>query len=135
LWTLYRNDATWGLSRISRKQKLNGTADPLALTFPYVHDANAGEGVDIYIVDTGVRTTHSEFGGRASWGISFVGETTDNDGHGTHCAGTAAGSRFGVAKVRHVGFFCVFRGFRQVLMKAFLIESQCNLGSGPRPEW
>jgi cerevisin len=69
-----------------------------------VHDTNAGEGVDIYIVDTGVRISHSDFGGRASWGVSFVGETKDNRGHGTHCAGTAAGSRFGVAKVRPVGF-------------------------------
>jgi cerevisin len=104
LWALSRNNATWGLSRVSRKQKLNGTADPLALTFPYVHDTNAGQGVDIYIIDSGVRTTHSDFGGRASWGVSFVGLEEDIDGHGTHCAGTAAGSRFGVAKVRPVVF-------------------------------
>jgi cerevisin len=83
---------------------LEATADPSALTFPYVHDTNAGEGVDIYVVGSGVRTTHNEFGGRASWGVSFVGETEDNYGHGTQCAAIAAGSQFGVAKVRRVGF-------------------------------
>jgi len=49
--------------------------------------------VNIYVVDTGVSITHEQFGGRAKWGISYVTpvETTDNNGHGTHCAGTAAG--------------------------------------------
>jgi cerevisin len=57
-----------------------------ALTYTYTYDDSAGSGVDIYIVDTGVLTTHNQFGGRARWGASFVGETRDGNGHGTHCA-------------------------------------------------
>jgi subtilisin family serine protease len=46
----------------------------------------------------GVYVGHSDFGGRAVWGASFVGETTDGNGHGTHCAGTIGGTVYGVAK-------------------------------------
>jgi Subtilase family len=99
-----RFDAPWGLSRISKKNKLFD-GDPNGLYYSYVYNNTIeGKGVDIYIIDSGVRITHQDFGGRASWGVSFVGETADNTGHGTHCAGTAAGSRFGVAKVGRVLF-------------------------------
>ncbi|RXW14513.1 hypothetical protein EST38_g11343 [Candolleomyces aberdarensis] len=73
-----------------------------ALNYRYEYDDSAGEGVDIYIVDTGVLVSHSQFGGRARWGTSFVGTSTDGHGHGTHCAGTAAGSQFGVAKKANI---------------------------------
>ncbi|KAH6908860.1 serine protease [Coprinopsis sp. MPI-PUGE-AT-0042] len=95
--TATQTNAPWGLGRISQAGRLSSQSTT-ALTYSYTYDDSAGSGVDIYIVDTGVLTTHNQFGGRARWGASFVGGTSDGNGHGTHCAGTAAGSQFGVAK-------------------------------------
>lgn len=95
-------NAPWGLSRLSSSSKLSNQ-DTSALTYSYTYDSSAGAGVDIYIVDTGVFTSHSQFGGRASWGATFGGYAdADGNGHGTHCAGTAAGSQFGVAKSANI---------------------------------
>ncbi|CAE6393627.1 unnamed protein product, partial [Rhizoctonia solani] len=59
--------------------------------------ANGG-GVDIYGIDTGILTTHTAFGGRATWSATYGGYASrDGNGHGTHTAGTAAGSGFGPA--------------------------------------
>ncbi|KDR67404.1 hypothetical protein GALMADRAFT_130422 [Galerina marginata CBS 339.88] len=96
--TATQEDATWGLQRISTVDVI---ADPTApaQSFTYTYDDSAGEGVDIYIVDTGVYVNHTQFGGRATFGLA-VGSyaQADGSGHGTHCAGTAAGITFGVAK-------------------------------------
>ncbi|RDW82751.1 subtilisin-like serine protease PR1A-like protein [Coleophoma cylindrospora] len=83
--------APWGLGRISHRAK--GTTT-------YIYDTTAGSGITVYVVDTGVYAAHSQFGGRASMGANFVSGSanTDENGHGTHCSGTIAGSTYGVAK-------------------------------------
>lgn len=66
----------------------------------YQYDPNGGEGVKVYVIDTGVNVDHIDFGGRASWGHTVPNGDLDSDGngHGSHCAGTIAGSRYGIAK-------------------------------------
>jgi subtilisin family serine protease len=82
----------WGLDRIDQR------ARPLSGTYTY---SNTGAGVKAYIIDTGIRLTHTDFGGRAITGIDAVtngGSASDCHGHGTHVAGTVGGSTYGVAK-------------------------------------
>lgn len=91
--------APWGLARISHRKKLSfGTFTK------YEYDSTGGEGVDVYIIDTGIYIDHDEFGGRASWGKTMpVGDVDeDKNGHGTHCAGTIASRKYGVAKAANV---------------------------------
>jgi len=87
-----QTQATWGLDRISERE-LN-----LDDTYPY--PSQAGAGVTAYIIDTGILITHTDFGGRATWGTNTVGDgqNTDCNGHGTHVAGTVGGTTWGVAK-------------------------------------
>jgi len=83
--------ATWGLDKIGASSRANG-----------------GNGANIYVLDTGVRTSHNEFGGRASSALDYTSGSrvvcsgssscaADRQGHGTHCAGTTAGQTLGVA--------------------------------------
>lgn len=83
--------ATWGLDRSDQRLL------PLNGSFNYTA---TGTGVKAYIIDTGIRFTHSEFGGRAVSGVDKVdgGTADDCNGHGTHVAGTTGGSTYGVAK-------------------------------------
>jgi subtilisin family serine protease len=89
--TTSQSGATWGLDRIDQR------ALPLSNSFTYF---NTGAGVTAYIIDTGMRFTHDEFGGRATSGYDAVdgGSADDCNGHGTHVAGTVGGSTYGVAK-------------------------------------
>ncbi|KAF1911590.1 peptidase S8/S53 domain-containing protein [Ampelomyces quisqualis] len=93
--------APWGLQRLSNDAGASGS--PQSQDFTYSFENNSlGAGVDIYVLDTGVRTTHAVFNGRASTGFKINGSDADGDGHGTHCAGTAAGAKFGVAQGANV---------------------------------
>ncbi|KIL60981.1 hypothetical protein M378DRAFT_874023 [Amanita muscaria Koide BX008] len=95
---IFQPDAPWGLERISQSSPV-GSSDPSALSYNYTYDNSAGAGVDIYVIDTGIYTDHSSFQGRARWGATFGGyPDADGNGHGTHCAGTAASYDYGVAK-------------------------------------
>merc|ERR1719429_125808 len=83
--------STWGLRRIGADRR-----------------TSTGRGVSVYVLDTGVRTSHRDFGGRARSGADATtgrfrecnGATNcavDRQGHGTHCAGTVGGTNYGVA--------------------------------------
>ncbi|KAK4153342.1 serine protease [Chaetomidium leptoderma] len=81
---------TSGLARISHAK---------AGSKMYVFDSSAGEGITAFVVDTGIRVTHDEFEGRATFAANFIDNVdTDEQGHGSHVAGTIGGKTFGVAK-------------------------------------
>ncbi|WP_030845306.1 S8 family peptidase [Streptomyces sp. NRRL F-4474] len=84
---------SWGLDRIDQA----ATAGDQKYTYP----DGGGEGVTAYVIDTGVRVTHKDFGGRATSGFDAIDNdesADDGNGHGTHVAGTIAGAAHGVAK-------------------------------------
>jgi aqualysin 1 len=85
------NPPSWGLDRVDQRN--------LPLNSSYHYDAT-GAGVTAYIIDTGIRFSHSAFGGRAISGYDAIdgGSADDCNGHGTHVAGTVGGTAHGIAK-------------------------------------
>lgn len=101
-----QKNAPWGLARISHRDALTfGTYNK------YLHAADGGEGVDVYVIDTGTNVDHVDFEGRAHWGktIPVDDDDIDGNGHGTHCSGTIAGKKYGVAKKANVYAIKVLR--------------------------
>jgi aqualysin 1 len=87
-----QSDAVWNLDRIDQR------ALPLDGLFTY---GATGAGVTVYIVDTGIRSTHVEFGGRVQPGFTVFDDgygSEDCNGHGTHVAGSVGAATYGVAK-------------------------------------
>jgi len=88
---------SWGLDRVDQR---TGVLDGR-----YTAPSGGGRGTTIYVIDSGVRTSHRDFGGRARSGWDFVDDdpvAQDGNGHGTHVAATAAGTQYGVAKKAEV---------------------------------
>jgi len=83
---------SWGQDRVTAQ-----SADEMNDQLYY--KTNDGTGVDAYIIDTGIYLTHTEFGGRAIFGVNTAtGGNSDLNGHGTHVASTVAGATYGFAK-------------------------------------
>ena len=93
--------SSWGLDRLDQRNlPLDGVMDPLAVNAA----AASGAGVTAYVIDTGVRSDHEQFGGRVGTGFVSVNQGSDDgngsedcNGHGTHVSGTIAGADYGVA--------------------------------------
>jgi subtilisin family serine protease len=90
--TTIQGSATWGLDRVDQRPL------PLNGTYSYSY---TGSGISVFVIDSGIRTGHVEFGGRAAVAVDYVGDGRNGQdcaGHGTHVAGTIGGRTYGVAK-------------------------------------
>ncbi|MDG4764078.1 S8 family serine peptidase [Solwaraspora sp. WMMD406] len=90
--TTQPNPPSWGLDRVDQRNL------PLDQSFSYDTD---GTGTTVYVLDSGIRTSHDDFGTRAQWAYNAVNDSNspgDCHGHGTHVSGTIGGETYGVAK-------------------------------------
>ncbi|KAI9176060.1 hypothetical protein H9P43_006425 [Blastocladiella emersonii ATCC 22665] len=115
-----QRNAPAGLDRIDARRGTDGS-----FTFP----DTAGQGVSVYVIDTGINTRHPDFQGRARFLQDFTGEgNSDLQGHGSHCAGTIGGATFGVAKKAELVALKVFdrsgRGSNTAILRALQAVSQ-----------
>lgn len=90
-----QSPAVWGLDRVDQRNL------PLSNSYTYTV---TGASVTAYVIDTGIRFSHNEFGGRAVSGFDAIdgGSADDCNGHGTHVAGTVGGTTYGIAKAVNV---------------------------------
>ncbi|KAG0276541.1 hypothetical protein BGZ95_007405 [Linnemannia exigua] len=91
-YTVQQRAPSWGLPRVSQRN--------LPLKADYNYPNSAGQGIDVYVIDTGININHIDFEGRARWGVTTVpgAPNTDDNGHGTFVAGVVGSRTFGVAK-------------------------------------
>eukprot|EP00128_Syssomonas_multiformis_P016025 Colp12_sorted_trinity150504_noHs@15098 len=84
--------APWNLERLTKRRSI--------IEGQYVYEQYAGDGVDVYVLDTGIDITHPEFQGRATWGLNAIegSANQDTNGHGTAIAGVISSQTFGVVK-------------------------------------
>jgi len=127
---------SWGLTRVSQRT--------LDLSKPYNYPDSAGEGIEAWVVDTGINVSLPDFEGRAVWAENFSGDgkKEDGNGHGTHVAGTIGGKEYGVAKkvklfaVKVLGsdgsgsYSGVIAGINYVAEKATKGKSVANMSLG-----
>jgi aqualysin 1 len=102
-----QQQATWGLDRVNQRHR--------ALDGNYTYNAT-GAGVNVYVIDSGIRPTHQEFGGRATVAFDAVDDGQngiDCLGHGTHVAGTIGGTTYGIAKRARLHAVRVFSCVRE----------------------
>lgn len=122
---------SWGLDRIDQQ-------DSPALDMQYSYFEAAGEGVDVYVIDSGIDDTHPEFEGRATLLRDYTDEgLSDELGHGTHVAGTIAGHTTGVAKQANIIALkvCDEKGActgAGILTSIYLAIKRCKAGKGRR---
>ncbi|RCK66250.1 Subtilase-type proteinase RRT12 [Candida viswanathii] len=90
-----QEDTPRHLARISRRKRMKPNKQ-----YPYMYDSEyLGQGVNAYVIDSGIEVNHPEFEGRATAGHDFTNEGSgDNNGHGTHVAGLIGSATYGVAK-------------------------------------
>ncbi|KAF8932084.1 serine protease [Haplosporangium gracile] len=91
-YTIQQHAPSWGLPRVSQRT--------LPLSTDYLYPNSAGQGIDVYVIDTGINIHHVDFEGRARWGTTTVpgAPNIDDNGHGTFVAGIVGSRTFGIAK-------------------------------------
>jgi len=131
-----QSSTPWGLDRVDTKGKGgDGKYDP---------PASGGAGAHVYVADTGIRTSHTQFAGRAINTLDMTvgkpkeckGDTTcatDRHGHGTHCAGTVGGKDYGVAPKATIHAVKVLSDRGSGTFSAVLGSLDWILASGPKP--